>query len=214
MSVPAPVAFGLAVLPICLTPGVSFTLVTQRVIARGRGAGFRVIAGTAAGLVCHATLAAVGLAALVMRSSEAFVLVKLVGACYLVWVGASMLWRARPSRATAAASMPSSTTPRLPWNARGDVAQGFLGNVLNPKAAAVYLTLAPQFLSRGEPVLPQMAALLAAHLIVAVSWLLAWSVAVDLGRRTFQRPRVRRGIDRATGTVLIAFGLRTAAAAR
>ncbi len=79
--------FALAVLPICLTPGVSFTLVTQRVIDRGVRSGFLVITGTAGGILCHAVLAGAGLSALVMRSSEAFTAVKLAGAVYLIGLG-------------------------------------------------------------------------------------------------------------------------------
>ena len=71
MSWLAPVGFGLAVLPVCLTPGVSFTLVTERVLGTGVRAGVGVIAGTSFGLLTHALLAGVGLSALVMRSSEA-----------------------------------------------------------------------------------------------------------------------------------------------
>ena len=79
--------FLLAVTPICLTPGASFTLVTQRVAAGRRRDGMLVAAGTASGLCVHATLAAVGLSAVVMRSAEAFMVVKLAGAVYLIWLG-------------------------------------------------------------------------------------------------------------------------------
>lgn len=89
--------FALAVLPICLTPGVSFTLVTQRVIDRGVRSGFLVITGTAGGILCHAVLAGAGLSALVMRSSEAFTAVKLAGAVYLIGLGLRTVWRTRPS---------------------------------------------------------------------------------------------------------------------
>ncbi|HEY4455398.1 MAG TPA: LysE family translocator [Pseudonocardiaceae bacterium] len=130
------IGFGLAVLPICLTPGVSFTLVTQRVLDRGVHSGFAVTAGTVCGLICHATLAGLGLSALVIRSSEAFTIVKLAGAAYLVVLGLRTLWKSRPGAVAAPAR-------RLPWHGRGDLAQGFLGNVLNPKAAAIYLTVAP-----------------------------------------------------------------------
>src|SRR3990170_4992486 len=75
--------FVLAVTPICLTPGASFTLVTQRVATGRRRDGLLVAAGTATGLCVHAMLAAVGLSAVVMRSAEAFMTVKLIGALYL-----------------------------------------------------------------------------------------------------------------------------------
>src|SRR6266513_366938 len=68
---PLVLGFALAVLPICLTPGTSFTLVTSRVLARGRRGGALVAAGTACGIVCHATLAGLGLAPRSMQGPAA-----------------------------------------------------------------------------------------------------------------------------------------------
>src|SRR3990170_6337896 len=116
--------FVLAVTPICLTPGASFTLVTQRVATGRRRDGLLVAAGTATGLCLHATLAAVGLSAVVMRSAEAFMMVKLIGALYLIWLGITTFrsgWRSPETR----------MSTRMPWAGRGGYLQGFLGNVLN-----------------------------------------------------------------------------------
>ncbi|AHH96139.1 LysE family translocator [Kutzneria albida] len=196
----AAVGFGLAVLPICLTPGASFTLVTQRVAANGRWDGVLVILGTATGLCTHAALAALGLSALVMRSAEAFTVVRLLGAVYLVYLGVSLLWSSR-----------AKAPRRLPWTGHGSYLQGLLGNVLNPKAASVYLTLAPQFLDPAKPIGVQLAVLAAAHVVVAASWLLVWTFAVSGARTVVGRPGFRRVLDRVTATVLIVLGLRTAA---
>lgn len=205
--------FGLAVLPICLTPGVSFTLVTQRVHQRGARSGLAVIVGNSLGLLCHAMLAGVGLSALVMRSSEAFTAVKFAGAAYLVVLGLRTLWRAHRRGAGPVRQAPTGGRT-LPWNGHGDFTQGFLGNVLNPKAASVYLTVAPQFLHLDAPLLPQTLQLWLAHVIVAGGWLLIWTGVVDFSRRTFSSPSFRSLMDRVTGLVLVALGLRTAAMAR
>lgn len=206
--------FGLAVLPICLTPGVSFTLVTQRVHQRGARSGLAVIAGTVCGLLCHATLAGLGLSALVMRSSEAFTIIKLAGAAYLVVLGLRTLWRARARDGAGPIQRGVARGQTLPWNGYGDLTQGFLGNVLNPKAASVYLTVAPQFLHADLPFFPQMLQLCVAHVIVAGGWLLIWTAVVHLSHRTFSSPSFRRLMDRVSGVVLVALGLRTAAIAR
>jgi threonine/homoserine/homoserine lactone efflux protein len=199
----AMVGFGIAVLPICLTPGVSFTLVTQRVLVKGRLSGVRVAAGTSCGLICHATLAGLGLSAIIMSSSEAFAAIKLVGAAYLIGMGLATLWGARRRR---------SPSRRLPWADHGDFAQGLLGNMLNPKAAAVYLTLAPQFLHRGQAVMPQMLQLVAAHIVVGGGWLLVWTLIVGGARRVLCAAPFRRVLDRVTGSVLVGLGVRTAVA--
>lgn len=204
------VGFALAVLPICVTPGVSFTLVTQRVLDSGVRSGFAVTAGTSCGLICHATLAGLGLSALVMRSAETFTIIKIVGAAYLVLLGLRTLWKSRPGQQ---AGQPAPAR-KLPWHGHGDLAQGFLGNVLNPKAAAVYLTVAPQFLHAGSPLLPQMLELCVAHIIVAAGWLLCWTAVVHLSRRTVRSPLFRRVMDRVSGVVLVGLGLRSGLATR
>lgn len=205
--------FGLAILPLTVTPGVSLRLLMQRVHQRGARSGLAVIAGSLCGLLCHATLAGLGLFALVMRSSEAFTVIKFVGAAYLIVLGLRTLWQARRQDRGG----PDQNTPaggRLPWNGYGDFTQGLLSNVLNPKAASVYLTIAPQFLHLGAPVLPQMLQLCVAQWVVVGGWLLTWTAVVHLSRRTFGSLSFRRLLDRVSGLVLIVLGLRTAATTR
>ncbi|GAA0586356.1 LysE family translocator [Kribbella sandramycini] len=195
MSLLAPIGFGLAVLPLCLTPGVSFTLVTDRVLGVGVRAGLAVIVGTCAGLLTHALLAAAGLSALVMSSTVAFQAVKLLGAIYLIVIGIRTLRSTR-----SAAPEPARRNPFL---------QGYLGNVLNPKAAAVHLTLAPQFLDTGRPLFPQLMVLSIAHVLVAGAWLVTWTTVVHRTRRTFRTNTLRTATSRVAGLVLIGLGVRT-----
>ena len=130
--------FLVAIVPIALTPGASFTLVTQRTVARQRHAAGWVIAGTATGTYCHALLAAAGLSALVTRSAEAFTVAKIIGGIYLIGLGSWTLWQTRRRRPGK-----RKVAPRLPWAGHHSYPQAVLANVLNPKAASVYLTLAP-----------------------------------------------------------------------
>ncbi|MDI2132938.1 LysE family translocator [Yinghuangia seranimata] len=200
--------FLLAVTPMTLTPGTSFALVTQRVAAGSRRDGVLVTFGTVTGLCVHATLAAVGLAAVVMASSQALTAVKILGAVYLVWLGVST-WRS--TRRSKTAATPEGTSRwRLPWAHQGSYGQGLWGNVLNPKASSVYLTLVPQFVVPREPVAPQIAVLAVAHVVLALGWLLTWTVAVDAARGVVSAPRFRDWLSRVTAAVLVALGVRTA----
>ncbi|NES13611.1 MULTISPECIES: LysE family translocator [Micromonospora] len=205
----AVLGFLAAVAPITTAPGTSLTLVVSRVAAGGRRQGWWVILGTVTGLYVHATLAAAGLAALVLRSSQAFWVVKLVGAGYLAGLGLWLLWSSagRPARAPA----PAPAGPRrLPWCGHHPFPQALLGNVLNPKAAAVYLTLAPQFLEPGRPVLVPMLVLATAHAALHTCWLAGWAAVSGAAARLLRAARVRRLLDRLTGAVLLALGVRAA----
>ncbi|MGW3887927.1 LysE family translocator [Micromonospora chokoriensis] len=205
----AVLGFLVAVAPITATPGASLTLVVSRVAAGGRRHGWWVILGTVTGLYVHATLAAVGLAALVLRSSQAFWVVKMVGAGYLVGLGLWMLWSASRRRAEAE-RRPTVSARRLPWRVDHPYLQGLLGNVLNPKAAAVYLTLAPQFLEPGRPVLVPMMLLATAHAALATCWLAGWTVVSGAAVRLLRTASVRRRLDRLTGVILVGLGVRAA----
>ncbi|WP_444947468.1 LysE family translocator [Micromonospora ureilytica] len=206
----AVLGFLLAVAPITATPGASLTLVVSRVASGGRRQGWWVILGTVTGLYVHATLAAVGLAALVLRSSQAFWVVKLVGAGYLVGLGLWMLWSASRRR-VGAGRRPTVSARRLPWRVDHPYLQGLLGNVLNPKAAAIYLTLAPQFLEPGRPVLVPMVLLATAHAALATCWLAGWTVVSGAAARLLRSASVRRALDRLTGVLLVGLGVRAAA---
>ncbi|MFJ8579791.1 LysE family translocator [Micromonospora sp. NPDC093277] len=204
----AVLGFLAAVAPITTTPGTSLTLVVSRVTGGGPRQGWWVILGTVTGLYAHATLAAVGLAALVLRSSQAFWVVKLAGAAYLVGLGLWMMWSSL--RRTAPPATPPDRARRMRWRARHPYLQGLLGNVLNPKAAAVYLTLAPQFLAPGRPVLGPMLVLATAHAALHTCWLAGWTVASGAAARLLRLASVRRLIDRVAGGILLALGVRTA----
>lgn len=132
--------FLVAILPLIATPGASLALLVQYVTEGGRRRALPVVLGTVTGLYVHAALAVAGLSALVMRSSVAFTVVRLIGAVYLIGLGV-WTWRT----ATAA--------PRRRPRRRTDsvYVQALLANALNPKPASIYLTLTPQFIAPDHP---------------------------------------------------------------
>lgn len=197
------IGFVLAVTPIMLTPGVSATLVVQRVVKEGRGGGFRVAAGTACGLLVHGTTAVLGLAALISQSAAAFSVLKAVGAAYLVALGVGLMWSASRGGGR---RMP---TP-LPWQRSGAFAEALLANVLNPRAASVYLTLVPQFVGPHDDLLAATFVLVAVHIAMQTAWLSLLTMLVSTGHRGLSGARVRRSLEALSGAVLVGLGVRTA----
>ncbi|MEV4111628.1 LysE family translocator [Nonomuraea sp. NPDC049695] len=195
-------AFLLAVLPIIATPGASLTLLIQHVTAGGRRQALPVILGTVSGLYAHAALAIAGLSALVMRSSQAFTAVKLIGAAYLVGLG---LWTWRST------TLIPPPAPADQPNPTGSVyAQAVLANVLNPKAASIYLTLVPQFILPGRPFGGQILTLATAHALLMAVWLLTWTVLIHQGAHIVHKARFKRAVGKVTAVVLVVLGVRAA----
>lgn len=200
----AALGFLTAVLPLVATPGASLALLVQHVTDNGRRQALPVILGTATGLYIHAALALAGLSALVMHSSQAFMAVKVVGAAYLIVLG---IWTWRSTRATARAPAPR----RLPVQSESVYSQALFANVLNPKAASIYLTLVPQFIAPDHSFGGQILILATAHALLVTLWLLAWTALVRRASHALRKPRFKRATAKITAVVFFALGIRTAA---
>src|SRR5918997_1695792 len=96
---------------------------------------------------------------------------------------------------------------------RTSFAQGFLNNVLNPKPALFYLAFVPQFVKPGDPVVTLISILVAIHIAMGVVWLVLWAWLVDHASAVLA-PRWRATLERVTGRVLVALGVRLATTSR
>jgi threonine/homoserine/homoserine lactone efflux protein len=80
--------------------------------------------------------------------------------------------------------------------------------VLNPKVALFYLTLLPQFINPGDPVLLKALLLAGIHVALGLAWLTTYAYAIDrLGKLV---RGARAWLERVTGVVLVALAVRLA----
>ncbi|MEV4223084.1 LysE family translocator [Nonomuraea sp. NPDC049725] len=203
------VAFGGVVMLGAMSPGPDFAVVVRRSALSGRGHGMAAAAGISLGVFVWVVAAATGVAALLAASAVAFTVVKIVGAAYLLYLGAKALRAAVKGGGGLALDAPA-TGGRGPWAA---FAEGLLTNVLNPKAALFFVALVPQFLSAGASLADTLLLSLIA-LAGTVLWFLTVANVVSALRRAFARPAVRRTLDGLTGAALVALGVNLATAAR
>lgn len=182
-------------------------LVTSSALLRGRRAAFRTSLGIATGTMIWATLSGLGVAALLAASAEAFAIIRLAGAAYLVYLGIRAIIEATrgvgPSRD--AGYSPTSAAAGRPYR------QGLFTNLLNPKVGLFYTTLVPQLVDPGDPIALVSIAVGIAHVTIGLTWLTLVAVIVDGAGDLLRRPRVRRTLGGITGGFLVAFGLRVAA---
>jgi threonine/homoserine/homoserine lactone efflux protein len=87
---------------------------------------------------------------------------------------------------------------------------GFLSAMLNPKLGVFFVTLLPQFVRPGQPVLARLLLLGAIFTCIGVLWMAAWGLAVTRARDAIDRPRVRAWMERVSGVVLVGFAARLA----
>jgi len=202
------IAFTVAAAVLTVAPGADNMLVIRNVLRGGRRDGMVTAFGICAGLFVHATLSACGVSMLLMHSTTAFQFVKLAGACYLVWSGVqslrSAVRRPPPTHRVEEVVLTRGIAPRQ------CLLEGFLSNVLNPKAAVFYLAFLPQFLGPRESVLRQSLLLASIHYVEAILWFVLLSIMLDHIRRFILKSTVRRWLDGLCGTVLVGFGARLA----
>jgi threonine/homoserine/homoserine lactone efflux protein len=206
----APLGFLLAAGVIIITPGPDMTLVARNTIADGRAAGLLTAAGALVGVSVHVVAAAAGLSAVLASSAEAFTVVKIAGAAYLVYLGVRTLWATRHGPADDDAALLGAATTPLALTPSSPLLQGLLSAVLNPKLAVFFLTFLPQFVDPENMPGLSMLAHGAVFVLMGAVWLTAWVLSLDRLSLWLRRSVVRMWIERATGVVLVALGVRLA----
>ncbi|HEV2609328.1 MAG TPA: LysE family translocator [Noviherbaspirillum sp.] len=201
--------FGLfcaAVLLLNATPGPDTAYIVGRSIAQGRAAGIMSALGISVGCCVHALASALGLSAILAASSAAFLVIKLAGGAYLIYLGIRMLM-VKPAADTGAdgASAAALRDNRAPatifW-------QAMITNVLNPKVILFFLAFIPQFV-QGDSSQKTIAFLVLGLAFAAIS--MCWNsgtalLAGTLARRAGRSPHVRLWLERGVGAAFVALG--------
>ena len=203
------VGFGLASLVLIVVPGPGVLFVVGRALAHGRRTALATALGHAAGNYMVAACVAVGLGALLQRSVEAFVIVKIAGALYLIWLGVHAI-RHRKSLADA---MAVATPPREGWRAARD---GVVVGLTNPKAYILFGAILPQFVNRAAGHVPaQMLVLALVSVAIGAISDCSWGFAASAVRAWFARsPRRIEMVGGAGGLAMIGVGLTVAITGR
>lgn len=199
----------LAIAVLTLTPGVDTLLVIRNSARGGVRDGVVTSLGICNGLFVHATISAVGISFILMQTAWAFSVLKIGGACYLVWLGIGSLrqcWQGRGAIGIGGAAQPKS---RLRTGRA--FREGFLSNVLNPKTALFYMAFLPQFIEPAAPALSQSLFLASLHFIMAMVWQCGVALTVDRARFWLTRPTVGRVFHGLTGGAFVAIGAKLAA---
>jgi threonine/homoserine/homoserine lactone efflux protein len=206
-------AFVVAVFLISASPGPAMALILRRAALRGFRGAVPTVLGLEAGLYLWALLAAAGFAALVAASEVAYLVLRVVGAAFLIFLGVRA-WRAawlqrRGARADEPEPVPVQA--RGWWAAFGE---GAVVMLANPKAAVFMIAFYPQFVPAHMPLFATTAVLAALQVVLETGFYLALAAGVARAGGWLRRPRIRARLEAVSGTVLVGLGLRMAAAAR
>ena len=197
-SIESLIAFGIASLALLVIPGPAVLYIINRSVTDGRNVALAAVAGLEIGNFMHVIAATVGLSAVIAASATAFLIVKWIGAGYLVYIGIRTLVK-RPQAVTQASDQMSR---------RRAFTQGIVVNTFNPKVALFFLSFLPQFIDadRGSAALQS--------LILGTTFVVLGSVSDSLFallasalRGTLLRGKSLPFVQRyVAGTVFIALG--------
>jgi threonine/homoserine/homoserine lactone efflux protein len=201
---------GISVLVI-VTPGPDTAVTIRNTLLGGRFGGIATAIGVATGQAIWALATSVGIVALLVASEPLFLVVKYAGAAYLVWLGLQSL-RAAFRPATDLGAVQTRTARALP--PRSAFLQGVVSDLGNPKMAAFFTSLLPQFVPAGDTSVTSLAALGLLFSLMTLLWLTGYALTIARVGNVLRRPAIRRTLEGVTGAALIGLGLKLAAQGR
>ncbi|WP_308598499.1 LysE family translocator [uncultured Desulfovibrio sp.] len=194
-----------------MLPGPDFALITRISLAEGRGSGQAAACGVALGIMVHTSAAMLGISAIIAQSVTLFTLLRYAGAAYLFWMGLHALRAGREvTAAVVRHSGQDGEAQPVSGLRRRALRQGFLTNVLNPKAVVFFLTMLPQFLDPHAALWPQFLELGGIMALFCLGWYLLLAALLHHIRAIFARPAFQAWLHRLTGLIFIGFSFRLA----
>ena len=200
MSIEAWLLFTITETVLCLTPGPAVLLVLSMSLTRGWQPGVQASVGILVANLLYFGLSATSLGAILLASWELFVLVKWLGAAYLIWLGLKTFFASRDAIRSVAQPLTPQRTGMKTF-LHGVVAQG-----ANPKALLFFTALLPQFVNPAAPLVPQIALLAVTSVLIEFGVLTGYAVLASRARGLAHRPRFARVINRVGGGLLIGAG--------
>ncbi len=200
MSIELWLAFVAASAVLLAIPGPTVLLVISYALGHGKRAAVATVTGVALGDFTAMTASMLGLGALLAASATLFVVLKWIGAAYLIYLGIK-LWRAPV--ASEASAEAASTEKERPLRI---FLHAYAVTALNPKSIIFFVAFLPQFLNRNEPVGLQMAVFEATFLVLAAANAAAYGLLASMARKTIRKPRVQRLVNRIGGSLMIGAG--------
>jgi len=195
-----------AVTLLTVTPGLDTMLIIRNSGRGGWRDGAASSLGICSGLFVHATVSALGISFILLKTAWAFNILKFAGAAYLIWLGLASWRHAAHKPQCLLPDNPSS--PGDDFDFRRSLQEGFLSNVLNPKTVIFYMAFLPQFIDPSESPLFQSLLVAGLHFCVAMVWQCFLASMVDRARDWLQKPGINRIFHVLSGSIMMMIGLK------
>ncbi len=198
------IAYFLTELVLSLTPGPAVLLVSSQGLKYGARTSYVGALGISSANLVYFVLSALGLGVLIMEADTLFNIIKLVGACYLIFIGLKMFVLSFRKNEIAVAV---SSEENMIAN-KNAFFQAFVTQISNPKAIIFFVSLLPQFISSKENLTLQITILALTTVIMETAILFFYGWLSARGRDSLKNSKsFSDWVDRLAGGVLIGIGI-------
>lgn len=218
-------AFGLVALLLVISPGPNGVLILKTIASNPKSSALINLVGIACATFIHGSLSIFGLSALVLQSAELFMVIKLLGAAYLFYIGFKAIKGSYQRTKSSDQQQVNSAVKGLDGSLASDIEikkkpsknrlmhfvtcfnEGFLTQLLNPKVSMFYLAAFPQFIGFDNPDISTAFLLVTIHAVLIISWFVLVILLVDKMKQLQQQKGswINRWVQRVSGVVMIYF---------
>jgi threonine/homoserine/homoserine lactone efflux protein len=193
-----------------ISPGPNGLLIARSVGLSGKSRAVLNIAGFISSFYLHGLISILGLSAIIMNSSEAFLVFKLLGAAYLFYIGVKSLFSAYKSPSSHTQNNKTVTSQPAEHSTISSFLEGFLTNALNPKVSLFYLAAFPQFIGQSDSILYWGLVLVTLHACMNACWFYIVACIVHKTKKALVCGSFKKYLQGLSGLVFIGFAIKLA----
>ena len=199
------ISFAILAWFLTMLPGIDTAQVLRAVAIGGKKQAYATLFGIMCGVWIWGIGAALGISALLVTSKSAYLVLKIIGAGYLLYLGFKMIWESRKIDS-------ESITTRIEEKKdfRKTFNKAFLITFTNPKNGAFYVAILPVFLPEGMPAFFGGLILSTIHNLCCLVWFTMMIYGANFAKETLRKPNVQKIVERVSGIALIGFGIKLA----
>ena len=194
--------FSLIALLLVVSPGPNGVLILKTASSQGRNPSILNILGLTTATFFHGAFSIFGLSALLMQSAELFLLIKILGAGYLFYIGVKAIISSYKIKSNDAETKEISGTKRKGvcyFN------EGFITQILNPKVSIFYLAAFPQFISPDNFSYGTAFSLVSIHAGIIFVWFIGMTYAIEIIKSSVKNSKIGNWVQRLSGSAMIYF---------
>ena len=185
-----------------LSPGPDFFLVMKNSLGFGRRIGIATALGVASALFVHVTYTVLGFTYIIEKIPSVFIAIKIAGSLYLLWLGFHAIRSVKQNKEQEEQGLKTNEDKTVKQGFR----EGFICNVLNPKAALFFLSIFSQFISADTASWVRWA--YGTEIVIAVGlWFIFISTVISYQKFRNYYERYSHWFDRCSGAILIYFAV-------